>query len=160
MSVLLALAFLLVPVRCDAASAAHSIFLTPAESGVALDGQHHHAEHEVTKESSTHAKAVPSKGMGAQHSAEAETTFLCGDDTTGPVTPDATADVAHGVATDTKSQSPVGATLYLPIPAILRSFHNHLTLETERLVEFPNPGQPIPAEPGSPDPPPPRLALG
>ncbi len=146
LNVALALAFLLIPVRCDAASAAHSIFLTPEQSGVAIAGAHAHSAASATHQHTSQGKAIPSKDMAAPHPAVADAP-RCGDEGTG--------DTGE---TDSKSQNPVGATLYLPIPTALHTLALNPSLETEQLVELPLPGQLSSAELMSPEPPPPKPA--
>lgn len=156
LNVLLALAFLLIPVRCDAASAAHSIFLTPAESGVAVDGGHRHSGAATSHQHDTQGKAAPSKDMTAQHAAVESDPFLCGDEVTTTQTSVATEHPADPGETDAKSQSPLGATLYLPIPTTLQIFELTPSLEIEQRLELPPPAGLVSAELISPEPPPPK----
>lgn len=139
-SVLLALSFLAIPVRCDAALAPHSIFLSPAQSGVAIE--HSHSSSPSSHRQPSQGKAVHSKSAALEAELH-DPRYICGDD------------VAER-ETDTKSQAPVGATFDLPIQSVVQRSGFVPPPSDECTLTLPQPGCLSEGAAVAPDPPPPK----
>ncbi|MCO5219983.1 MAG: hypothetical protein M9947_00175 [Thermomicrobiales bacterium] len=61
------LAFLSIPVQCDAAVGPHSVFLSPVEAGVARAGDTDHEHPGSTTQSAHHSEQSASGSHGADH---------------------------------------------------------------------------------------------
>lgn len=153
-SLLLVLSFAFIPVRCDASTAPHSIFVSPTMLN-ATGGHAHHTGHEnrtATVKSVAHHSPLSLDAASAEPGAHEH-----GPSATDAPTGDQPGSQLGG-ANDPGSQQPVGATLDLPPTSVIGESSILPLLErTLQLLVF----APISIPGGittAPDPPPPKLA--
>lgn len=140
-TLLLVVSFAFIPVRCDASSAPHSIFLDPIPSGggqdvrssstAMTDHSHHHAAMHHAAKTAASDDSAPAQDVCALTQAE---------------------------GTDLQSQQPVGAALDLPVTPVAPMVSALLPLEGERLMPISAPTTTLTGISAPPEAPPPKSA--
>ena len=140
-TLLLVVSFAFIPVRCDASSAPHSIFVDPVPSGgepvarsssaAMTDHSHHHAGMHHTAKTAAAEDSTPAQEACALTQAE---------------------------GTDLHSQQPVGAALDLPVTPVTPMVAALMLLEGERVVPISAPTATLTGISAPPEAPPPKSA--
>ncbi len=141
-TLLLIVSFVFSPVRCDASSAPHSLFVDPVPSGGEQDARsssvamtdhshHHHAGMHHAAKTAASESATPAQDVCAL------------DDVVG---------------TDLHSEQPVGAALDLPVTPVTPMVAALLPLEGERVMPIVAPAAILTGIAAPPEAPPPRSA--
>lgn len=140
-TVLVVLSFAFIPVRCDASTAPHSIFVDPVT--LASDGHAHHAaEQEAAGEHAHHHHAGMSHATDVASVASDPMQDLCA--------------LSLGAGADASSQQPVGAALDLPVTPVPPSETALLSRDDESLLRFAAPAAMHSEIAVAPDAPPPK----
>jgi hypothetical protein len=141
-TLVLIVSFAFIPVRCDASTAPHSIFVDP----VALDGPATHAHHAETSDPAPAAHHQHHHGM------------VMADVSTVSEGAQEVCPLALAGGSDAESQQPVGAALDLPTTPVAPDASTLLPLDGERLNRSTAPVIALSGIPTIPDSPPPKAA--
>lgn len=131
-SLLLVISFVFIPVRCDASTAPHSIFVSPTMLNQMAGHQHHTQninQSEATQSFAHHSPLMldADSGMPAEHQHTQSPATPNGSDT--PAGEPSPAQLANG--SDPGSQQPMGATLDLPPASVTADSNTMPRLEQE-----------------------------
>lgn len=147
-TLVLIVSFAFIPVRCDASTAPHSIFIDPT----ALNGNDAHAHHAETSAPATTAQHHHHHGMAmGADTTDSGVAQVAASDAAQQACP-----LALASGSDPESQQPVGAALDLPTTPVSPDATTLLPLDGERLGRSSAPAIALSGIPVVPDSPPPK----